>query len=351
MAQIRIFIVDDSVVFRKILIDIIHTIPNMRVAGVASNGQEALEKIPEVKPDFITMDLDMPVLDGLQTLSRLRAINPAYRVIMLSMYTYEGAKSTIQALELGAFDFIPKPADADSAENTRFLRGRLAQLFTGDLLSQCSLAPDEHTGMPFGEKPLSIRPCAVPRVVAIGVSTGGPIALANLLPALPEDFAVPLLIAQHMPRLFTKSLAESLNRKSTITVLEAENGTRIESGHAYIAPGGRQMKIENSVGGSATIVVTDDPPENFCKPSVDYLFRSVAQVYQAHALGVILTGMGCDGVLGLRLMKRQGALIIGQDRKSCTVYGMSREAKEAGLVDMELSLEEIAHALIVSVCT
>jgi two-component system chemotaxis response regulator CheB len=185
-----------------------------------------------------------------------------------------------------------------------------------------------------------------PEVVAIGSSTGGPSALTELLPLFPADFPLPILIVQHMPRLFTKTLADSLARKSHLQIVEAQDGMIVKPGTVFIAPGGFQMKIVRRDRGQVTVQITDDPPENHCKPSADYLFRSVAQIYQDKAIGVILTGMGSDGTLGLRLMKRLGAQIIGQNRETCVVWGMPRAAIEAGVVDIELPLNRIAPELI-----
>ena len=342
MKQIRVFIIDDSVVFRKLLSDVINAIPNVRVSGVAANGQEALEKLPGINPDFITLDLEMPVMDGLETLERLGNSDICGKVVMLSAYTFEGAQATIQALEAGAFDFIPKPSFQDIDQCREYLRTHLSRVF---------IPPDHkkltRTGDTQVVRPLLGACHADPHIIAIGVSTGGPNALTKLLSSLPAGFPVPILIVQHMPKLFTRSLAESLNRTTGITVLEGEQGMQVRPGHAYIAPGDMQMKVSHSSESKQTYIeLTDDPPENFCKPSVDYLFRSVAQVYREHAIGVILTGMGSDGVLGLRLMKRHGVFVIGQDRNSSTVYGMPREAKNAGVVDIELPIDEIGQELI-----
>lgn len=341
MPQIRVFIIDDSVIFRKFLADVINAIPNVRVAGAASNGQEALDKLPDVKPDFITLDLEMPVLNGLQTLIRLDLNRTGYKVIMISAYTAEGAQATLKALEYGAFDFITKPSFSDREHNIKFLTDKLSTLFSGSTLS------DIHTRIQYTPFVQSPKTRFIPEIIAIGVSTGGPNALSTILSSLPHNFPVPILIVQHMPKLFTRSLAESLDRKTSISVIEAQNGTIVKPGTAYIAPGGQQMKIVKCTDNNLVkIELIDDPPEQYCKPSANYLFRSVARIFKERALGVILTGMGSDGILGLKLMKRQGAFIIGQDQTTSIVYGMPREAFKAGVVDIQLPIQDIGPEII-----
>jgi len=186
-------------------------------------------------------------------------------------------------------------------------------------------------------------------IVALGISTGGPSALTHVLPRLPANFKVPIVIVQHMPPVFTGALADSLNKKSSITVVEAQDGMLLESATAYIAPGGKMMKIEDAGGGNTVIIITDAPPENNCKPAADYLFRSVAQCYRKNSLGVIMTGMGSDGTKGLLVMKKLGAKVIAQDEQSCTVFGMPMEAIKAGVVDIVAPLDNIADEIMASV--
>ena len=353
MPHIRIFVVDDSVVFRKLLLTTINSIPGVRTVGVAENGKEAVEAIPLVKPDLITLDLNMPVMDGLETLRQLREVYPQFRVIMVSAYTSDGAQATLKAFEAGALDVITKPDTDDVALNSKLLHDQFVGLLTKYSDSQrdidvprvesikptCSVAKE--TSCAF-----HLSNIVKPEVVAIGLSTGGPNALAELLPSLPANFSLPVLIVQHMPRLFTRTLAETLGRKAAIKIVEAQDEDELKAGTVYIAPGGTQMKVRRGANGKVFVQITDAPAENYCKPSADYLFRSVAQVYGDKALGVIMTGMGSDGELGLRLMKRQGAQIIAQDRQTCTVWGMPRAATEAGVVDIVLPLSGIAAEII-----
>lgn len=354
MPQIRVFVVDDSVVFRKVLLEAINSIPGVRTVGVAANGRELLDALPTVKPDLITLDLKMPVMDGLETLRCLRSTYPEFRAVMVSAHTVEGAHATLAALEAGALDFITKPDTGDSSRNAELLREQVATLISKYVTSRTHLEPSDEDRHPQttsvgGEKSSRhpFNPCSItPEVVALGISTGGPNALMQVLPAIPADFPLPVLIVQHMPALFTKPFAESLQRRSKIRIVEAQDGQHVQASTVYIAPGGSQMKVQRSASGEVVVRITDEPPENHCKPSVDYLFRSVAQAYGEKALGVIMTGMGSDGVLGLKLMKRRGAYVIAQDRASSIVWGMPHMAIDAGVVDIVLSLDAISTELI-----
>lgn len=348
MQNLRGLIVDDSILFRIILADVLNKEQGLRVAGFAKNGKEALEKIRDIDPDFITLDIEMPEMNGLETLKTMRESSINTNVIMVSAYTKEGAEETIKALELGAFGFITKPDTGDEEDNKISLRDQLKSLMAGICAKNHNQSIHSH---PLKTKTHLInRISSKPEIITIGISTGGPKALAAVIPKIPGDFPVPIVIVQHMPKLFTKSLAESLNKKSLISVKEAGNREVLKPGHAYIAPGGSQMKLSNTGNTNEKMfIVNDDPPENNCKPSVDYLFRSVAKIYKEKALGVLMTGMGSDGVVGLRLMKRHGVKVIIQDAKSCVVYSMPGAAKKAGVVDIELPLELIAEELIKSV--
>ncbi len=356
MSQIRVFVVDDSVLFRRLLLTTINSIPGVRTVGVAENGKEALEAIPDVKPDLITLDVAMPVMDGLDTLRRIRTQYPEFEVVMVSAFTSEGAEATLQALEAGALDVIAKPDTGSELGNATLLRDQFSTLLTRFAVSRSlptTISKDEKRG---AYDVLSNVPPGIgsqlpsrPKVVAIGVSTGGPGALSRLLPCLPADFPLPVLIVQHMPPLFTGTLADSLQRRCAVRVVEASGGEAVAPGTVYIAPGGRQMKVHRNEDGGISIRITDDPEENHCKPSVNYLFRSVSRVYEDRCVGVIMTGMGSDGVLGLQLMKRRGAYIIAQDRETSTVWSMPRVALEAGVVDRMLPLDAIGLELLACV--
>ncbi len=353
MSQTRVFVVDDSVVYRKILIDAINSIPNVRTIGVAENGEEAIEIIPKVKPDLITLDLNMPVMDGLETLKKLHHCYPDFRAIIVSTYTEEGASATIESLEAGALDYITKPNSNDYAHNNRLLKKQLEDIFVKfsyfkkDFYNTGAATRQKQQFTPSRIQQRNLLYPVQPQVVAIAISTGGPNALSKLLPLFPQTYPLPILIVQHMPKLFTNTLAQSLDKTCKLSVVEAQEGMILKAGTVYLAPGGFQMKVQQrKQTNEVEIKITDDPPENHCKPSADYLFRSVAKVYRQEAVGVIMTGMGSDGILGLRLMKRHGANVIAQNKATCIIYGMPREAVEAGIVDLELPLTEIAHELI-----
>jgi two-component system chemotaxis response regulator CheB len=359
----RALVVDDSVVFRRVVSEALERIPGIQVVGTASNGRKAVQQVLELKPDLVTLDIEMPELDGLQVLEALRDAQCDAGVIVLSGLTARASVLTVKALERGAFDFITKPA-ADSIEQSRelvleALRPRVNALTRRREIQALLRQP----GSPKPGTPKPAAPSPAPRpaqraakpgggrkpdLVLVGVSTGGPNALAKLLPGIPRDIGVPILIVQHMPPMFTASLAESLDPKCTIRVREARANEALEVNTAYIAPGGRQMRIVNGAA-NGTIQITDDPPENNCRPAVDYLFRSAANHFPGRAMAVILTGMGSDGVLGLRLLKRHGCHVIAQDEASCVVYGMPRAAVEAGVVDLVLPLDQIAARIAAQV--
>jgi two-component system chemotaxis response regulator CheB len=360
----RAVVVDDSVVFRRVVSDALERIPGVQVAGTASNGRQAVQRVLELKPDLVTLDIEMPELDGLQVLEALRDARCDAGVIVLSGLTARASSLTVKALERGAFDFITKPA-ADSIEQSRelvleALRPRVNALSRRREIQALLRKPGTPAPAP---KPPELKPQPTapateptdrampgrkPDMVLIGVSTGGPNALARLLPGLPADIGVPVVIVQHMPPMFTASLAESLVPKCRIRVREAKTGDVLEPNTAYIAPGGRQMRVAKA-GTSPVVQVTDDPPENNCRPAVDYLFRSVANHFPGRAMAVILTGMGSDGTLGLRLLKRHGCHVVAQDEASCVVYGMPRAAVEAGVVDAVLPLDQIAARITAQV--
>jgi two-component system chemotaxis response regulator CheB len=344
--MMRVLVVDDSTLFRKVVRDTLAAIPGVEIAGVAADGEAALEKIRQLHPDAVTLDIEMPRKSGLDVLRDLPSAGSKPAVIMLSAMTDEGASATTQALRLGAFDFVLKPKgdsyETSCAQLRRDLLPKIESLM--QRTASPSVSPTPSPARPVaatGERgSVALSSSSPVQIVGIGVSTGGPVALGKLLPALPADLPCPIVIVQHMPPLFTSSLARDLDRNCRISVSEASDGTRLVPGHAYIAPGGKQMKVVDS-SGLKYASVTDDPPERNCKPAVDYLFRSLSQVYGAEALGVVLTGMGDDGTLGCRLMKRRGSRILVEDQSTCVVYGMPRSVSEAGLADVAAPLEQI----------
>jgi two-component system chemotaxis response regulator CheB len=369
VTDLRVLVVDDTIVYRKIVSDILTSIPGVQVVGSANNGKVALSRIEALKPDLITLDVEMPEMNGLEVLERLGGIAPETGVVMLSTLTTRGGDITIKALELGAFDFVPKPQNGSMGENLEAVRRILTPIVLA--FQRRKDIRERLRGLPASPPPqaskvlpsrsasavdiaqrmqkLSTRK-AKSEIVAIGISTGGPNALARMMPMLPADIGVPILIVQHMPPVFTASLAKSLNAKCALGVKEAEQGEIIQNNIAYIAPGGKQMKVVAAGDGkNRTLKITDDPPENSCRPSADYLFRSVASHYVGRATGVIMTGMGSDGSAGLKEMKNSGAHIIAQDEASCTVFGMPKEPIESGIVDIVAPLNDIAAAILKTV--
>jgi two-component system, chemotaxis family, protein-glutamate methylesterase/glutaminase len=357
---IRILVVDDSVVYRKIVKDVLTGMDGVEVVGVAANGKIAMQRIEQCQPDLLTLDLEMPEMDGLEVLRQLKNIGDDVRAIMLSGANTQDAKSTMTALELGAFDFVAKPTSGSAEENVEMLRHNLCnkiQAFASarhihalmhNAVRGSSATVETSPGRQrphYVPKSIPKGSLVRPEVVAIGISTGGPAALIRMLPRLPVNLSVPVLIVQHMPPVFTNSLATDLNRRCALAVCEASDGQQVVPGHVYIAPGGKQMKIEQE-NEQIVVHITDDPPENSCRPSVDYLFRSVAKVYGGNAIGVIMTGMGSDGTLGCRQMKQQGASIIAQDKDSCVVFGMPRAPVEEGVADVVAPLDSIAAEIV-----
>ncbi len=353
--KIRVLVVDDTVLYRKALTEVLARIPNVKVVGSAGNGKIGLNKIEQLRPDLVTLDFEMPVMDGLQTLRELKKKKSDVAVVMVSAHTSAGAAVTMEALELGAYDFIAKPSGGSLEQNREALLKQLKPVIqsvtTRRILSR-TLRKATPTPLPKKKAVVTIPSPAAPLkparhidIVVVGISTGGPNALAVMIPLLPKTLRVPVVIVQHMPPVFTKAMADSLDKKSAVQVKEAEQDELIQAGRVYIAPGGRQMRLTRRAGGIA-VDLTDDPPENHCRPAADYLFRSVSKLYDNRALGVIMTGMGSDGVLGLRLMKRRGARVIGQDKETCVVYGMPMEAVKAGVTDVVLPLARIAPEIV-----
>jgi len=372
--NIRVLVVDDTIVYRKAVSDILSEMPGVEVVGVAHNGKIAVSKIQTLKPDLLTLDIEMPEMNGIEVLQYLQQHAPQTSAIMVSTLTSEGGDMTMRALELGAYDFILKPNTTninDSKLQLRTLLTPLIKAFQTGRTTVGSMQSNLRTSVAArkvgaGTRPQAITPSTSSKIgaptaslvrrqgkseiVTIGISTGGPNALARMMPMLPGDLGVPIVIVQHMPPVFTKSLANSLNAKCALTVKEAQDGDPLQANVAYIAPGGKQMKLVASTDGTNRLIrITNDPPENSCRPSADYLFRSVADYYVGRTTAVIMTGMGSDGTKGLQVLKQKGALIIGQDEQSCVVYGMPKAPAELGLTDVVAPLDKIAAEIMKSV--
>lgn len=366
--DLRVLVVDDSMLFRSIVSGALQRIPGVEVVGTASSGRTALARIAELSPDLITLDIEMPGMDGLKVLKELRKTGSDAGVIIVSAVSVHGGNMTVEALAKGAFDFITKPSGSSVDENRNSIYDELAprvkafarkreisKILKGGNWKQ---SVQRQVGAPVNENKISdteipqspkLLSRLRPEMILIGVSTGGPTALGVLLPGIPKDIGVPILIVQHMPPMFTNALAQSLSAKCAVAVREAVSGELLEPGVAYIAPGGKQMRIGLNSMGMKQIIITDDPPENNCRPSVDYLFRSAANCFPGKSTAVILTGMGSDGMLGLRLLKRHGIFVVAQNEATCVVYGMPRAAVEAGVVDEILPLDRIAERIALSV--
>jgi two-component system, chemotaxis family, protein-glutamate methylesterase/glutaminase len=343
----RILIVDDAVVVRKILSDAVSRNPAVEVAGVAANGRIALQKFLILKPDVVLLDIEMPEMDGLETVRELRKLNARVPIIMFSTLTEHGAGATLEALSLGATDYVTKPSNSDMAATQEAVLHELIP----KILALCGV-PEAPAGFvavrrPPAAAPVLSRPRSVApiEIVAIGVSTGGPDALARLLPSLPANFPVPILVAQHMPAIFTRLLAARLSTKSALAVRECTSGELLTPGCAVIAPGDYHMVASKEDGG-VRLRTNHGPKENFCRPSVDVLLRSVAKVYGGKTLAVILTGMGQDGLRGCELLQSLGARVFVQDEASSVVWGMPGLVARAGLAEKILPLDQIAKEIV-----
>jgi two-component system chemotaxis response regulator CheB len=341
---LRVVVVDDSSFFRALIRDCLREIDGIAIVGNAANGNVALEQIQKLDPDVITLDVEMPGMDGIQVLREMKARGHRAQAIMVSRHTAAGAQVTTDALMEGAFDFVHKPSGSDVTQNKTELRNALSTILEVVRSSSTALdsvvpVDDANELQPHEQGSL---PC---EIVLIGSSTGGPDALRRILPALPADFPAPILIVQHMPPKYTASLASRLNDLCALDVVEAADGTQIESGRILIAPGGYQMGI-TKIHGKLVTNLTDAPPEHSCRPAVDYLFRSAFETLpQKRMLGVILTGMGSDGTEGCALLKDCGARIVSQHADGCVVYGMPKSVAESGLADRIVRLKHVATVL------
>lgn len=354
--KIKVLIVDDSLVFRKAIETVLAGEEEIEISGSAWNGVKALNAIQKNRPDIVTLDIEMPELNGLETLKAIQELNnssdePPIGVIMLSAFTKDGADITVKALQLGAFDFIAKPETSSVEESIEALKAQLPARIrawrSGKNIKHLTVPPvllPKSKELPKIEKNKKTF-YHHHQVVLIGVSTGGPRALNDMLPLLCSMIDLPILIVQHMPPKFTKSLAEQLARKCpNYRVIEAAEGDIVRSNTVYIAPGGMHMTVKRD-SGDVIIELNDGLPENGCKPSVDVLFRSASDVYGSRSLALILTGMGSDGNKGLGVLKSNGVYVIAQDEASSVVWGMPGNAVASGNVDEILPLMEIPDAL------
>ena len=371
----KVLVVDDSSFFRRRVTDILNKDSHLEVIDTAVNGQEAVEKAIALKPDVITMDIEMPVLNGISAVKSIMAKSPT-AILMFSSLTHQGAKATLDALEAGALDFLPKKF-SEIAQNTdeagSLLRQRVVQLARKRGVSRASLSSNQTTTKPVSRRaPITARnshpSLSKPsnelatssksshkvtkasgksyKLLAIGTSTGGPVALQKVLTQFPADFPLPIIIVQHMPASFTQAFANRLNSLCKVSIKEASDGDILKPGCAYLAPGGRQMIIGGTENAPKIKIIDDNSAKITFKPSVDVSFGSAAKIFGGNVLGVILTGMGADGREGSRMLKSKGATIWAQDEASCVVYGMPQAVCSAGISQMSIPLDDVASSIL-----
>ena len=354
---INVLVVDDSVVIRRLVSSVLEEDPDITVVGTAANGKLALAKLPTLKPDLITLDIEMPEMDGLATLRELRRTDRKTPVVMFSTLTERAAKATLEALALGANDYVTKPANVGSVsagmESVRADLVPKIKSLRADLVSAVRRAPaPTASSAPVAAVPSRPQPAVAsavngvaPQVLAIGCSTGGPEALAHVLQSLPGDLPVPVVTVQHMPPVFTAMFAQRLDGNCALKVKEARDGDALVPGTVLIAPGDFHMRVRKS--GQRILVSTDQgPQENFCRPAVDPLFRSVADVFGAATLAVVLTGMGSDGRKGAEPLRALGCEVLVQDEQTSVVWGMPGAIANAGLATSILPLPQVAPAIL-----
>lgn len=366
----KVLVVDDSSFFRKRVSDILNSDKNLTVIDVAVNGIEAVEKAKLLKPDVITMDIEMPLLNGIDAVKKIMANSPT-AILMFSSLTHQGAKATLEALDAGALDFLPKKFNEiakTTSDAGSVLRQRVLELASKKGFSIPRSTRERTLRHPTPSTPVkqqidtnktrsvgktSLRTSSTAKsstqsykLLAIGTSTGGPVALQKILTQFPSNFPLPIIMVQHMPAAFTKAFASRLNNLCKISVKEAENGDVLKAGNAYLAPGGTQMVFEGSDSNTKIKILNDDSARVAFKPSVDISFGSAAKIFSNDVLGIILTGMGSDGRDGCRLLKAKGSTIWAQDEASCVVYGMPQAVTNAGISSQNISLLDFPDAIL-----
>jgi two-component system chemotaxis response regulator CheB len=352
--RIRVMVVDDSVVIRRLVTHALEQHPALEVVGTASNGSIGLQRIPQLNPDVVTLDIEMPDMDGLEMLRRIRREYPKLRVIMFSTLTERGAAKTLEALTLGADDYVTKVSNEGSLDRSMIslreeMIPKIMQFFRLPEQDRPAARPEPvkiATGFSaLRSMPISLGMKVRPKVVVIGVSTGGPTALGEILPCLPAGFPLPILVVQHMPPLFTRLLAERLNSTCRMPVGEAAQDNPVLPGNILLAPGDYHMKVASN-GGGMHVLLDQSPRQNSCRPAVDALFTSAAEAFGGAVLAVVLTGMGQDGLRGAEILKAQGASVFVQDEASSVVWGMPGAIVNAGLADRVLPLDQVVPEIL-----
>ena len=358
---IRVMVVDDTLTYRSIMSKVVQAMPSLQLVDTANNGQIALDKLAKAPVDLVFLDVEMPVMDGITTLGHIKRLHPQIQVVFVSAVNRSAADVTIRALQMGALDFITKPDEGNLNDNYNALYHRLEQVVAALNAAPGHKMPGSQTGGHTANQMVTTRAASSTLAarhtpshrrakinpidaVVIGVSTGGPNALSEVIPKLKNAINVPVFLVQHMPPLFTQSLAINLDRKSELTVKEAAPGEPVQAGFVYIAPGGHHMGLRKK-DGQLVIDILDTPPENSCRPSVNVLFRHVCNLYGGNVLAVIMTGMGNDGQEGAEVLKKYGAYCLTQSKESCVVYGMPRAVDEAGLSDERVPLAMLAERI------
>lgn len=345
LQKIRVLIIDDSALMRRIIMDLISGDPKIEVVGSFACAKYALSMLDRLNPDVVTLDVEMPEMDGLTALAQIKKTHPNLRVIMCSSITEKGGAATLQALNLGADDYVTKPANGNSRD-VIFQQLRHELIYKIKELAKPQNLSEIKTVPPVARPPgARVAPNQRIDILAIGISTGGPNALSTLLPKIAANFPVPIVIVQHMPPIFTDLLAKSLSEKSAIKIIEAHDGDELLPGRALIAPGNYHMTVD-FVNNRHIVRLNQDPTENFCRPAVDVLFRSVAKQYGANTLALVMTGMGKDGQDGCSHIKEAKGQVIAQDETSCVVWGMPGAVVKAGLADGVYSLNELPQAIM-----
>ncbi|HWW14808.1 MAG TPA: chemotaxis response regulator protein-glutamate methylesterase [Candidatus Dormibacteraeota bacterium] len=347
VSQIRVLVVDDSAFMRTALSRMIGLDPDLRVVGAVASGAEALQTIVSLDPDVITLDVEMPGLDGVETLRRIMAQFPR-PVIMVSATTLKGAEITFNALAAGAFDYVPKQLCSTSLDILHIRDGLIAKIKAAAELRHAKDHLELPRKPPRAEAPrrTAAAPSSAASIVVLGISTGGPKALHEILPHLPADLPVPILIVLHMPAGFTAPFAERLNNLCAVAIREASHGEVARPGVVYFAPAGLHMTVDRPTDSRTVICLAKKPENQLHIPSVDVLMGSVASAFHSQAMGVIMTGMGSDGAQGMNAIHRQGGFTVGQDEASCAVYGMPRVCAEMGILDKVVPLTQIPNEIL-----